>query len=321
MGLLSLFLIISCKKTSNSTSPSTTDEIALQTTATTNAEDQSDLQNDDDAIAGDATSAAELSPGFGTFSAGNYATIGTFGITDTTYIDSTSLPGILIDKLAFRLKIPRIILKYKGWKDLTTGYIKTGKITMEIINSKKWVDAGAILKETYNVTITRGNKTRNYTGTRYVTNVSGGYRFIGLPNTSVYTMHAYDTVTFDNGSQRVCWVTRKNSFNKQALIFTTGGDSTINGSLCTIGGTTRFGKSFLVQAPQDIISSKDCGFDNPISGVRIHTSSTSSNSKQMVTITFGVDSLGNPITQGCAWGYKVNWLKLNGNQGTVTIKY
>jgi hypothetical protein len=265
-------------------------------------------------------SAAELSQGFGTFSTRNNIIIGTFGNTDTIYIDSTSLPGIIIDKLAFKVKIPRIVLKYKGLKDLS-GYTKTGRITLEIINNKKWVEAGAILKETYNVSVSRRNKTRVYNGTRYVTNVSGGYRFKGLPNTSVYTMHAYDTVTFDKGSQRICWITRKNSFNKQALIFNSGGDTIINGSLCTIGGTTRFGKSFLVQAPQDIISGKDCGFENPISGVRIHTSSTSATNKQIVTITYGVDSLGTPTKMGCAWGYKVNWLKLNGNQGTVTIKY
>ena len=315
-------LLIACKKTNSVTTPSSSEENSLQSTVTQNAVDQSDLESDDDAIANDAISAAELTPGFGKFSTEQNANISTFGITDSIYIDSTSLPGIIIDRLAFKLKIPRLILRYKGIKDLTTGYLKRGTVVVEIMNGKKWIDTGAIIKETYSITLTRGSKTRTYLGTRILTNVSGGNRFYGLPYTSIYTMHSYDTVTFDNGAKSICWISRKNSFNKQSLTFTTGGDSTINGNACTIGGFNRFGNNFLVQAPQDIVSTKDCGFYNPLSGMRIYVSTSTSNANnEKITLTYGVDSSGNQVSSGCAWGYKLNWLKLNGNQGTSIIQY
>lgn len=278
------------------------------------------MQNDDDAIANDATASAELTPGFGLYSTGPSTGYTTLGVTDTLYIDSTSLPGIIIDKRAFKFKLPRIILWYRGIWDVSTGYLKKGKITIEIINGKKWTEAGAILKETDSVTITRGTKTRVYVGTRIVTNVSGGSLHTLTPNPFIYTMHAYHTVTFDNGSQRTCWIARRTTFDKQTYTFITTGDTSINGSLCTIGGKTRFGNEFLVQSPQPIVASFSCGFANPTAGIRIHTSLHPSNS-EVVTITFGVDATGAQVTSGCAWGFKVNWLKLNGKQGTALIQY
>ena len=317
VGLLVLFLMISCKKTSDTSSPSITDETALQATVSQNSTDQFDLQNDDDAIASDATSAAELTPGFGMYSTSPSTGYTTLGVTDTLYIDSTSLPGIWLDRRAFKFGHPLLILWYKGGHD-AAGYIKQGKITVEIINGKKWTTAGAILKETDSITITRGGKTRIYIGTRYVTNVSGGSLHTLTPNPFIYTMHAYHTVTFDNGTQRTYWIARRNTFNKQTYTFTTTGDTTIYNNLCTNGGKTRFGNDFLVQSPQPIISNLSCGFANPTSGIRIHTS-TSNN--QVVTITFGVDANGTQVTSGCALGYKINWLKLNGKQGIAIIQY
>lgn len=316
-GLFVLFLLVACNKTSSTSTPSTADEVALQTTVTQNATDQSDLQNDDDAIASDATAAAELTPGFGLYSIGLIKGNITLGVTDTLYIDSTSLPGIRLDRRAFKQKFPRVVLWYKGWRE-ATGYVKQGKVTIEVVNGKKWTTAGAILKETDSVTVTRGGRTRVYIGTRYVTNVSGGSYGTALPTTFVYTMHAYHTVTFDNGSQRTCWITRKNSYEKQSSTFTIDGDTTINQNLCTIGGKTRFGNDFLVQSPQPIVASLSCGFANPTSGIRMHTSTANN---QVVTITFGVDANGTQVISGCAWGYKINWLKLNGMQGTALIQY
>ncbi len=305
-----LFIVIGCSKNSTSSTPSTADETTLQTTVTQNAADQNNIQNDDDAISNDATAATETVPGFGTNATCNTSKIATFGATD-----STSVPGTRIDTNFVRIRIPRIILWYRGILD-ASGFIKKGKITVELIKGKRWTDTGAILKETDSVTITRNGNTRIYEGVRYVTNVSGGSYYKGPTNPFVYTMHKSGTVTFENGTVRSFWVARKNTFNKRTYTFTSDGDTTINGSLCSIGGITRFDFPFLVQSPQTYVSNAICGFDRPTEGIRIHTSHN-----QEVTLTFGVDTSGTQITSGCAYGYKINWTKLNGQKGTAVISY
>ena len=200
--------------------------------------------------------------------------------------------------------------------------MKRGTITVELVNGKKWTDVGAVLEETDSVYLTYNGKTRFYTGTRFVTNVSGGsYSVLNLVvNPFVYTMHAYGSVTYEDSTVRTCtyWISRRNTFNKSIpYTFTSDGDTTINGSLCTIGGTTRFGDKFLVQSPQAISANGSCGFDNPTSGIRILTSAGES-----VTVTYGVDALGNQVSGGtCAYGFMINWTKLSGLKGTAIISY
>ena len=309
------FLVIGCNK-SNTSSPSTADENGLQSKVTQNAQDQANIQNDEDAKANDATTATETVPAFGNLT-GNISHIATFGVTDSVFLDSTTSRWFIIDKTPFKLKIPRIVLWYRGLMD-SSGFVKRGKITVQLINGKKWTDVGAELKETDSVYVTFNGKTRFYACDRYITNVSGGYKGINtLPNPFIYTMHAYGSVTFDDGSQRTYWVTRKNTFTKTApYTFSVAGDTTINSVACTIGGTTRYGENFLVQAPQAIASNLYCGYFNPTSGIRILTFR-----KEPVTITYGVDAAGNQVTSGCAYGYKINWTKLNGNVGTAVIAY
>ena len=312
------FLVIGCSKSGTSTSPSNTDETTLQAKVTQNAEDQTNIQNDDDARANDATAAAETVPGFGLNSVNNNAHFGTFGITDTISIDSTTFKWFIIDKTPFKSKIARIILRYRGIREALTGYIKKGKITVELINGKKWTDAGAILRETDSVYVTYKGITRFYAGERRVTNVSGGYFNVNAaPNPFVYTMHSYGSVTFENGTQRTYWITRKNTFTKSSpYSFSITGDTTLNSVSCTIGGTTRYGENFLVQAPQPIVSNNNCGYDAPTFGQRIVTYGTES-----VTITYGVDETGTQIASGCAYGFKINWTKLSGATGTAVIPY
>ena len=312
------FLVIGCSKSGTSTSPSNTDEATLQAKVTQNSEDQTNIQNDDDARANDATTAAETVPGFGLNAVNNSAHFGTFGADTTVINDSTSFSWFIIDKTPFKSKIPRIILRYKGIKESQTGYKKVGIITVDLINGKKWTDTGAILRETDSVYITYNGKTRFYNCVRFVTNVSGGYYNISQkPNPFVYTMHAYGSITFEDGTQRTYWITRRNSFNKSnPFTFSVAGDTTINSNSCTIGGVTRYGANFLVQAPEAISSNLVCGYVNPTLGERILAYGT-----EAVTITYGVDDTGTPITNGCAYGFKINWTKLSGQQGTVVISY
>jgi len=138
-----------------------------------------------------------------------------------------------------------------------------------------------------------------------------------LPNPFVYKIQVNGSVTFEDGTQRTYWIRRENTFNKTSpYTFTIAGDTTVNSNPCTIGGTTRYGDNFLVQAPEAISSNLVCSYGEPTSGERILTYGT-----EAVTITYGVDDTGTPITSGCAYGFKINWTKLSGQQGTAVISY
>jgi len=312
------FLVIGCSKSGTSTSPSNTDEATLQAKVTQNSEDQTNIQNDDDQIDNDANKAAEIVPGFGALSVNNFTHISTFGADSTSTFDSTYFPLFIIDKSPFKLKLARLIIRYRGIMD-STGYTKVGTDTVELIAGKKWTDIGAKLKETHNVSITYNGKTRVYSGERIVTNISGGYyNLFRSPNPFIYTMHAYGKVTFEDGAMRDYWITRKNTFNKTSpFTFSIAADTAVNLDSCTIGGTTRFGDNFLVQAPQAISSNLLYGSGRPTLGIRILTYATI----PPVTVTYGVDANGNQVIGKRPYGYKINWTKLNGQQGSVIIAY
>ncbi|MFP5042176.1 hypothetical protein [Parasediminibacterium sp. JCM 36343] len=301
-----LFTISGCKKNDTATAPSVADETTLQTNVSANAADQTNVQNDDDAIANDASRASDAVAPFD-------ATTVSGGATS----DSSTVAGAVIDKSPLKQGVKKFFIRYIGANGF--GVTKSGKVTVELINGSKWTDKGAVLKETLDsVQINYNGKTRIYNGTRYVTNVSGGYMYTGiLINPNIYTVHAYGTVTFEDNSTRTYWAARKNTFNKTTATFTSSGDTTVNGDTCTIGGTSRFNKPFLVKAPQTYVASFDCNyFRNPIAGVRTYVSDG-----RNVTITFGVDVSGNQVTSGCAYGYNITWTKLNGQSKTITIKY
>ena len=314
-----LLFIVGCSKNSTSTSALTaTDEAALKTQVSQNAQDQTVIENDNDAIASDATAAAETVPGFdaSTTVTGLHGAL--FGAPSTT--DSASYAWFIIDKSPIVKKIKRMIVRYRGLWETGRGVLKQGYITIDLINGTKWTDVGAVIKETDSVSVLyRNGKKRIYQGTRYLTNVSGGYYSLKSPVLTpfIFTMHATGSVTFEDSTVRNYWIARRNTMNKVSpYVFETNGDTTINGSLCTIGGTTRYGNSFLVQSPQAISANLDCGYANPTAGVRINTSKG-----ETVTLTFGTDSTGTQVNSGCAWGYKINWTKLNGQQGTAIISY
>jgi len=295
------FSLIGCKKND------TNDETSLQATITTNSADQSNIQSDDDAVAYDATVAADKVANF------NATAIG------TSQLDSTSISGGVLDKSPLANGAKRLFVRY-GRPHL--GSIKGGKVTIELVNGTKWSDSGAIIRVTFDtVKIIVNGKTRIYQGVRYITNVSGGNlygnSFIG---THVYKVHAYGSVTFEDNSVRNYWITRKNGFIINSLTdisFTSEGDTTIAGDKYTMGGDTRFGKAFTVKDSQQYVSTKSCSnYTHPSKGIRTYTSDNRS-----YTITFGVNALGNQVTSGCADYYKLSWTRYNGQNATAIISY
>ncbi len=309
-----LFLVIGCKKNS---SLSTTDEATLSTQVSQNAVDQTTIENDNDAIATDATKATETVPGF---NSSNKVT-GLFGSPADSTKDSLSCPWFVIDRSPIAKGFRRMVLRYRGMFETDRNILKRGRITLQLVNGTKWTDVGAVILETDSVAVTRNGNTRIYQGTRYLTNVSGGY--FNLKDTAhnpfVFTMHANGSVTFEDGTVRTYWIARRNTFSKAVpYTFTTNGDTTVNASLCTMGGTTRFGKTFLVQSPQAISSSTQFGYAKPTQGVRI----LNYNGVEPVTIVYGVNALGNQVASGVLpFGYKITWTKLSGQTGEKIISY
>ncbi len=313
-----LILVVGCKKSDTTSTPTTIQETALSAQVSQSAVDQTTIENDNDAIATDATKATETVPAFNS----STKVTGLFGApsgVDSTK-DSTSYKWFIIDRSPIARGFKRMVLRYLGlWEN--NRVMKQGYITIELIKGTKWTDTGAILKETDSVSLTyRDGKTRIYQNTRFVTNVSGGfYNLKNQTNPFIYTMHATGSVIFDNGTQRTYWIARRNTFSKTAPYpFTTNGDTTYMGTLCSIGGTTRYGASFWVESPQAISSSAQFGYTSPTQGKR----KLNYTGVATVTLTFGVDTTGNQVATGIQpYGYKVDWTKLNGKQGSAIIAY
>lgn len=84
-----------------------------------------------------------------------------------------------------------------------------------------------------------------------------------------------------------------------------------------MGGVNRFNTNFLIKSPEPIVSTATCGFEKPVSEVRIFTSDL-----RTEKTTFGVDESGNPVSDGsCAYGYKIKWPRYIGGAGMVVISY
>ncbi len=327
-----LFTVIGCKKSGDTIA---TTDTSLQSAVTQNAIDQATLQNDDDAIANDVTKAVETVPKFALVAAQTCLHIGTFGADsfpprpgDSLHFppkdslhtpppfDSMSCPGIVIDRNPIIKGLRRIILHFRGMRD-GFGMQKKGTVTVTLLNATRWDTIGAVLQEKDSLTVTgRDGKTRTYVSVRLVTNKSGGSLNSLAPSIFSFSVHTTGTITYSDGTVHSYWIYRVNTFNKLTKLFSIAGDSTVNNVLTTMGGSSRLGKTFIVNAPIAITADSACGYNRPKVGIR-----TLISEKDTVGITYGVDGTGTPIKSGCADFYKVNWTKLNGQKGTLVLPY
>ncbi len=288
------FIFYGCKK--KDTVPTATD-IELQTDAIQNSTDQSRVDADNESFANDALSKIENS--------GGYITL---GINDTM----KKTCDAHIDASLWGTAAKTIVITYRD-SACSASIIRSGKITIQLIEGQHWYSAGAVLKFTLSALkiVPALGKGYIYNGERFMTNVSGGLMFgysasAPVKDTVIHKVRGTASVTFEDGTSRNWWIARKNTYvkNTNVLTVTTNGDTTVNNSICSIGGTTRLSKSFLVQAPEPIVSRSTCGWYKLIGGVRKVITDN-----QIVTVRFGVNSGGNqqPLTFGCGdyYGYKI----------------
>lgn len=219
-----------------------------------------------------------------------------------------------------------IIITYDG-VTLCNGYVRSGSIALKLVNGTHWRNAGAVMEIThtnYRVTRQSDNKSITFDGVKYVTNVSG----FSWPSLSrQYKERASDlTLTFDNGTQRE-WSLARNwditvtSISPLGISYVITGDSTVNGTANVMTwGTNRAGTAFTNHTPMPITTTyglNGCGFFRPLSGQLVHELT----GKGTLTTTFGVDNSGNPVTSGCAYGYKLEWEGVNGNTASAVKPY
>ena len=128
------------------------------------------------------------------------------------------------------------------------------------------------------------------------------------------------TVEFENGQTSSWNCARLSTWNVTGysnFSTTVNGDTTIGGKTIDSWGLTRFGTNFTTQMIQPWQSGTSCGWWKPTSGN--YTSVTDSFT---VTALLGVNSSGNQISSGCAYGFKLNWnLAPNNISGSATIPY
>jgi len=198
---------------------------------------------------------------------------------------------------------------------------RTGAIKLAIQNypSKKWKDAGCILKVDYlNYKITRPSDGKNIkiNGTQNITNESGGSWWELLITktqsgliTSVAGSYLY--VTFDSTKTAVYNINRRFTYTTPGNVLNCQceGMGSYNGiNHLENYGANRDGIIFTSQVINPVIWNWTCGSTAPIKGEM----SVKANDRDFtVKVLFGVDANGNPVNvlpNNCPYGWKVEWV-------------
>lgn len=224
---------------------------------------------------------------------------------------------------------PYIIITFDGTTVCPNpNRIRSGEIKVQLITGDKWTDAGATLKITHtNYKVIFPSLNNHYVifnGTKYLTNVTGinglQYWLTGT-TTATFKERSDDmTVTFENGQVSNWSLARRTNWAVTGytnVTATVNGDTTVNGKTLDSWGKTRFGTDFQTEMISPWKSGTACGWWRPTAGQY-----TSTTTNFTVTATFGVNNSGNPITSGCAYGFKLNWaLANNGASGQTVLPY
>ncbi len=295
------FLFTACQK--NVSSDTATD---YSTESTTHSDDQSRISDNVDAITNDADAALEVSPGF----SGRGDQVQTLICNATVVADTASNPRT-------------ITITYNGLNCAGT-INRTGVVVISMAQGVRWRNPGAVVNVSYqNLHITRviDNKSITINGTHTYTNVSGGLLVnLATLGTITHTITSSNmSVTFDNNTQRVWQIAKQRVFtyNNGIVITTTGthAEGGING--IAEWGTNRAGRPFTTAITHPMVVRQDCNF-RITSGMVTHTTPVYN-----ATVTFGLDSAGNPTSCPGAGNYfmKIVWTGPGGVPHTIIWPY
>jgi hypothetical protein len=184
--------------------------------------------------------------------------------------------------------------------------------------------------ENYKVTRVADNKSMTFNGKVTLTNVNGGGVWLLLTGTPViHQLRGGMTITFDDGTTREWAVARTRTYAlsvAMVLTVTEAGDTLINGKKVAYWGKNRAGDQFSLSIDKPVVTNifggTLCRLYKPYEGVVV-ISSTVTGTAKTLTITYGVDASGNPITGAldCPYGYKLNWTDAAGTAQQLIVKY
>jgi hypothetical protein len=212
---------------------------------------------------------------------------------------------------------------YRGI-DCTGLHSRTGMVTLQLpYNSETqtvtpWSEAGSTLTVTFHdfmITRLSDHRTVTFHGIKMITNVSGGMvddgdNLAGVVQRTTGMMK----VVFDNNTSRAWNMdrTRSISRNDRVTRVVVSGNATVNNySNVSVWGINRAEKPFTVSINLPIVLSSQCDF-NGMGGTKIiHQADRD------LMVTYGVDQYGNPVSTGCPYGYRLNWVDKMGEHQVV----
>ena len=276
-------------------------------------EDISNIKSESDNVNTDVNTIMSQMPAFG-----KNSSVQSFSICGAT-IDSTHANG----------SQPYIIINFDGTTVCSNpSRIRGGSIKVQLISGAHWSTAGAVAELTYtNYKVTYpslNNHSLTFNGIKHLTDVSGidwvNYYFTGGVTATLKERTYNMTVSFDNSSQTSSWNSARLTTwvvsGYTNISATVNGDTIMGGKTIDSWGQTRYGTNFTTQMIQPWVSGTTCGWWNPTQGN--YTSVTDSFT---VTALLGVNSSGNQVSSGCAYGFKLNWTLANNYSGQAILQY
>jgi hypothetical protein len=324
--LVSCISIYSCKKDQSASSDTTS--ASLNTTG----DDQEQVSNEADLIVNDANTALNGESDFSGSMSSSASASGNTVVNDATTINGTgNVSGLInVHHLICDATVTydtsnnqRIItIVYDGtncWGNRT----RTGTVTITMPYGQHWKDQGAtatINIDALTITRKRDNKSIVLSGTKVITNVSGGLLVdLATLQTITHTITGSLKIVFQSGLTRTWNVSKQRMFtyDNGIVITTTGTYSDGTDNDIAEWGTDRFGDSFKSLISASKVIRQDCDF-RLVSG-----QNTLILSKGTAVITYGLDVNGDPT--GCpgtgTYYFKLVWTGANGKIYTIIAPY
>jgi len=323
--LLSCISIYSCKKDQSAGSDTTTANL------TTTGDDQEQVSNEADLIVNDANAALNGQSDFSGSLNSSSSVSGSTVVNDVSVNGTGNISGLInIHQLVCDATVTYdtadnqkvITIVYDGtncWGNRT----RTGTVTISMPVAQHWKDQGAtatINVEALTITRKRDGKSFVLSGTKTITNVSGGLlKDLATLQTITHTIAGSLKIDFESGLTRTWNVSKQRTFTyDNGIVITTIGtysDGTDNN--IAEWGTNRFGDPFKSLISALKVIRQDCDF-RLVSG-----QNTLLLSKGTAVITYGLDANGEPT--GCpgtgTYYFKLVWTGVNGKTYTLIAPY
>lgn len=244
--------------------------------------------------------------------------------------EAISICGATIDSSNAGAGIPKLVIAFDGKTTCgTPSKIRSGTITIELIQGKRWADKDAMLRvnlDGYKVMFpTKNNRSITISGVRTLQNMDGFSLIEIYTKGSLkfrYREKAYDqNIKFDDGSTAVWNSARQVEWTYTAatkeISVKVDGDSTQGTKKIDSWGTNRLNERFTNYVSTAWESNSTCGLWKPIKG-NYELVTPTMNFK----VTLGVDQTGKQISSGCAYGVSIDWnLSGSGKSGTSIQPY